>query len=217
MWTVWPTSMRAKPFGVPWSNRTSTGRFFGTQTLSHEFEDGLHLFSGHVELLDDLVDAEVREILDDRGDGQAGAPEHPRATDPIGDALDRRTLGPVKCSRGPTLLHSSLREVGPVVTRVDALELAFNNLAHLVRTLGWHRAVKVDKRSWSDRPGHHERNAPVFTDAGRHAEGLNTPSSYTASSVSFSVTPRLSTAPTGSLLVAASCLQPYEVACYNVG
>ena len=147
MWTVWPTSMRAKPFGVPWSNRTSTGRFFGTQTLSHEFEDGLHLFSGHVELLDDLVDAEVREILDDRGDGQAGAPEHPRATDPIGDALDRRTLGPVKCSRGPTLLHSSLREVGPVVTRVDALELAFNNLAHLVRTLGRRRAVKILERS----------------------------------------------------------------------
>ena len=57
VWTVCPTSVRARPFGVPWSNRTSTGRDVGTQTFSHEFENGLHLFAGHVKLLDDLVDA----------------------------------------------------------------------------------------------------------------------------------------------------------------
>src|SRR5579864_5283444 len=90
VWTVCPTSMRARPFGVPWSNRTSTGRNFGTQTFSHEFEDGLHLFAGHVELLDDLVDAEVLEIFDDSGDRQPGPSEHPCTTNPIGDALDRR-------------------------------------------------------------------------------------------------------------------------------
>src|SRR5437762_2447618 len=32
----------------PWSNRTSTGRDLGPQTLSHELEDGLHLFARHV-------------------------------------------------------------------------------------------------------------------------------------------------------------------------
>src|SRR6516162_7489756 len=101
VWTVCPTSVRASPFGVPWSNRTSTGRDFGTQNFGDEFENGLYLFAGHVELLDDLVDAEVLEILNDCGDGQAGTPEHPCATNPIGDALDRRTLGPVKRSHEP--------------------------------------------------------------------------------------------------------------------
>jgi hypothetical protein len=73
--------------------RTSTGRRdFRAQTLSHKFEDGLDLFARHVELLDDLIDAEVFQVLDDGGHGQSGALEHPRATNPVGDALDRRAL-----------------------------------------------------------------------------------------------------------------------------
>ena len=62
-------STLASPFGVPWSNRTSTGGDFGTQTLNDELEHGCHLFTRDVELLHDLVDAEVFEVLDDRGDG----------------------------------------------------------------------------------------------------------------------------------------------------
>ena len=72
-----------------------------------------------------------------------------------------------------------------MITRIDALELALHNLAQLVRILGRHHAVKVGKRAWSDRVGHRERDAPVFSNARQHCEGLNTPSSYTASSVSF--------------------------------
>ena len=34
------------------------------QILSHELEDGLHLFARDVELLDDLIDAEIVEILE---------------------------------------------------------------------------------------------------------------------------------------------------------
>jgi len=92
VWTVCSTSAWASPFGVPCSNRTSTGGNFGAQTLSHELEDGLHLFARHVELLDDLVDAEVFEVLNDGGHGQSGTLEHPRASSPVGDALDRRAL-----------------------------------------------------------------------------------------------------------------------------
>src|SRR6516225_6298088 len=102
VWTVCPTSVRASPFGVPWSNRTSTGRDFGTQTFGDEFENGLYLFARHVELLDDLVDAEVLEILNDGGDGQAGPLKYPRASNPIGDTLDCRALGPVKRGHAPT-------------------------------------------------------------------------------------------------------------------
>jgi hypothetical protein len=71
----------------------STGGDVGSaQALSHEGEDSGYLFARHVELLDDLVDAEILEVLDYRGHRQAGTAEHPGTTNPIGDALDRRTL-----------------------------------------------------------------------------------------------------------------------------
>ena len=97
VWTVCPTSVHASPFGVPWSNRTSTGGDFGAQTLSHELEDSLHLFVRHVELLDDLVDAEILEVLDDGGDREPRPLEHQGTAYPARDALDGRALGPVKC------------------------------------------------------------------------------------------------------------------------
>jgi hypothetical protein len=69
--TVCPDSARASPFGVPWSKRMSTGGDVGSaQALSHELEDSGYLFARHVELLDDLVDAGVLEVLDDRGNRQ---------------------------------------------------------------------------------------------------------------------------------------------------
>jgi len=61
-WIVWPDNARASPFGVPWSKRTSTGGDWSSaQALSHELKYRRHLLARHVELLDDLVDAEIRE------------------------------------------------------------------------------------------------------------------------------------------------------------
>ena len=46
----------------------STGRDgVRAKTLSHELEHGHHLLARHVELLDDLVDAEILEVLEDEG------------------------------------------------------------------------------------------------------------------------------------------------------
>ena len=68
----------------------------GAEVLSDEVENGRHLLARDVELLDDLVDAEVLEVLDDRGYGQTSAFEHPGAAHLAEDALDGRALGPVK-------------------------------------------------------------------------------------------------------------------------
>ena len=74
----------------------STGGDVGSaQALSHELEDSGYLFARHLELLDDLVDAEILEVLDDRSHGQTGALEHPRAADLAGDALHSGALGPI--------------------------------------------------------------------------------------------------------------------------
>ncbi len=98
VWMVCPDNARASPFGVPWSNRTSTGRDrVGAQGLSHELEHGGHLLARDVELLDDVVDA---EILDDGGYGQTSALEHPGPAHLARDALDGRTLRPVKRCHG---------------------------------------------------------------------------------------------------------------------
>ena len=93
---------------------------FAAQTLCHELEDGRDLFARHVELLDDLVDAEVFEILNHCGHGQACTARYPRASDSVGDALDGRTLRPVKRCHGPTSYPSSVRDVVPAVTLVQA-------------------------------------------------------------------------------------------------
>jgi hypothetical protein len=94
--TVCPDNAWASPFGSPWSKRMSTGGNVGSsQGLSYELEDSGYLLARHVELLDDLVNAEVLEVLNDRGHGQAGAFEHPRATDLAGDALHSGALGPI--------------------------------------------------------------------------------------------------------------------------
>jgi hypothetical protein len=66
------------------------------KTLSHELEHGHHLLARHVELLDDLVDAEILEVLDDRGHRQARAFKHPDTAHLARDAFDGWTLGPVK-------------------------------------------------------------------------------------------------------------------------
>ena len=72
------------------------------EALRHEVEHCSDLLARHVELLDNLVDAEILEVLDDRGHGQARALEHPGAAHLTRDALDGWTLGPVTISRpGP--------------------------------------------------------------------------------------------------------------------
>lgn len=66
VWTVCPDIARASPFGVPWSKRMSTGGHgVGAEALGNEGENGRHLLACDVELLDDLVDAEILEILND--------------------------------------------------------------------------------------------------------------------------------------------------------
>ena len=103
VWMAWPDNARASPFGVPWSNRTSIGGdCLGAQALSHELEHGGDLLTRDVELLDNLVDAEILEILDDSCYGQASALEHPGPADLARDALDDRALGPVKGCHEPT-------------------------------------------------------------------------------------------------------------------
>ena len=136
MWTVCPDNARANPFGVPWSKRMSTGgNGVGAQALSHELEHGRHLLARHVELLDDLVDAEILEVLDDRGDGQTRALEHPGAAHLAGDALDGRALGPVKrlpLFRTPS---SRLRQNALAVTRAHAASRSpASTSRHLVPT-----------------------------------------------------------------------------------
>src|SRR6266849_6426435 len=122
VWTVCPDSEWTSPFGVPWSKRTSTGGdWVGAQALSHELENGRHLLARHVELLNDLVDAEILEILNDRGHGQTGALEHPGTTDPVRDAFDDRTPRPVKRCHEPTSSISRLLDVIPAVTWVHAV------------------------------------------------------------------------------------------------
>ena len=58
VWTVRPGSARASPFGVPGSKRMSTGGDgVSAEALGYEVENGRHLLSRDVELLDDLVNA----------------------------------------------------------------------------------------------------------------------------------------------------------------
>jgi hypothetical protein len=49
------------------------GGGFNAQALSDEVEHSSDLLARHVELLHDLLDAEIFEILDDRGNGQGAA------------------------------------------------------------------------------------------------------------------------------------------------
>jgi len=73
VWTACPDNAPASPFGVPWSKRMSTGRDgVCAKAFSHKLEHGHHLLARYVELLDDLVDAEILEVLNDpwqRADG----------------------------------------------------------------------------------------------------------------------------------------------------
>src|SRR5437867_4625053 len=106
VWTVCPDNARASPFGVPWSKRMSTGRDgVRAKALSHEIQYGHHLLARHVELLDDLVHAEILKVFDDSGHGQTSAFEHPGAAYLARDALDGRALGPVKGCHSDSLLQ----------------------------------------------------------------------------------------------------------------
>ena len=74
----------------------STGRDgLGPQALSHEFKHGRDLLARNVKLLHDLLDAEILEVLDNRGHGQTSALEYPGAAHLAGNALNGRALGPV--------------------------------------------------------------------------------------------------------------------------
>src|SRR5688572_11872563 len=92
-----PRQRACKPFRVPRSKRMSTGwHGVGAEALGNEVENGRDLLARDVELLDDLADAQVLEVLNDRGNGQTSAFEHPGATHLARDALDGRAVGPVK-------------------------------------------------------------------------------------------------------------------------
>src|SRR5687767_3514600 len=98
VWMVCPGNARISPFGVPWSTRMSTGgNEVSAEALGDEFEYGRDLLARHVELLHDLLDAEVLQVLDDGGDREPCALEHPGAAYLAWNALDGRALGPVKC------------------------------------------------------------------------------------------------------------------------
>jgi hypothetical protein len=73
--TVCPGSARINPLGVPWSKRTRTGwNRLSAEAQRHEVEYCRDLLARHVELLDNLVDAEILKILDDRGHGAGACP-----------------------------------------------------------------------------------------------------------------------------------------------
>jgi hypothetical protein len=89
--TVCPGSGRTSFLGVPWSKRTTTGRNrFGAQALGYEVEYGFDLFARHVEPLNDLVDAQIFQVLDDSGNGQTSALEHPGIAHLARNTLDGR-------------------------------------------------------------------------------------------------------------------------------
>lgn len=78
--------------GVPWSKRMRTGRDgLGSEALRDELEHGRDLLARHLELLHDLINAEVLEAFDDRGHGKSGALEHPGAAPPA-EALRSASL-----------------------------------------------------------------------------------------------------------------------------
>jgi hypothetical protein len=86
---VCPGSVWINPLGVPWSKRMSTGwNRLSAETLRHEVEHCGDLLAPHVELLDNLVDAEILEVLDHRGHGQPRAFEHPGTAHLAPDAFD---------------------------------------------------------------------------------------------------------------------------------
>ena len=64
VWTVCPDYERARPFGVPWSTRMSTGGDgVAAETLGYEGENRRHLLARDIELPDDLVNAQILEVL----------------------------------------------------------------------------------------------------------------------------------------------------------
>src|ERR1035438_10658722 len=75
--------------------RLVSGRWDGRlQALSHKTKDGTDLLARHVELLHHFIDAQVFEVLNDRGDGQPGIPEHPGPADLAGNARsEERRVG----------------------------------------------------------------------------------------------------------------------------
>ncbi len=82
------------------------------KALSHNLEHRHHMLARYVELLDNLVNAQILEVLDDGGHRQTRTAEHSGAADPVGDALDRWTLGPVKRCHGSELLPPDYGEPG---------------------------------------------------------------------------------------------------------
>ena len=76
------------------------GSVSAAYALSDEIQHGCYLVARHIELLHDVVDAEIFDILDDGGDGQPGALEHSGTGDSARDALDGLALGPTNVSFG---------------------------------------------------------------------------------------------------------------------
>src|SRR4051812_35187970 len=97
-----------------WSKRMSTGwNRLSAETLRHEVEHCGDLLARDVELLDNLVDADILEVLDDRGHRQARAFEHPGTAHLAWDAFDGWTLRPVKrCHGRNSSLHITANWVG---------------------------------------------------------------------------------------------------------
>lgn len=83
------------PLGVPWSKRIRIGRDRRAdrkrrwiEAAGGKFENCLNLFSPHMKLFDDFLDARSSfQILKNRSHRHAGIPKHPGATTSVRHAF----------------------------------------------------------------------------------------------------------------------------------
>src|ERR1700690_2169489 len=92
------------PLGVPWSKSMRIGKSRlgnrnrrGVKAAGGKLKHGLNLFSGYMELLDDLLDARPRlEVFKHRSNRHPGTTKYPCAAAPLRHAFDGWTLRPIK-------------------------------------------------------------------------------------------------------------------------
>jgi len=64
--------------------------------MRHELKHRLNLFAGHVELLHHFLDAQIFQILEDRGYRHAGIAKNPSAAYFAGSAFNCGALAPIE-------------------------------------------------------------------------------------------------------------------------
>jgi hypothetical protein len=72
-----------------------------------EFENSVDLLAGHMELIDDFLDARTRfEVFENRSHGHPGVAKNPGSATPVRHAFHRETLRPIESCHVSTSLPS---------------------------------------------------------------------------------------------------------------